>query len=103
MKKVIKKLISKYKEYKNKSTWLDLLNNVLFYTDEYIEDILLASDDFEILDIDSNTNINFICYSNNFIYVPYIDKDCKTNNRFDIYPLSQQGYEFFNRNKPTIH
>ena len=100
---IFNKLINKYKEYKNKSTWLDLLQDSLFYTDEDFDNMLLASDDFENLDVCSNNTINFICYSNDFIYVPYIDKDCKCDNRFDVYPLSENGYDFFDRGKQTTH
>lgn len=98
---MIKKLINKFKNYRNRPTWEELLDDALFYTDESISDLLLYVD-LEVLKTDSKNIINFICYSKDYIYIPYFDK--KSNyNRFEILGLSEEGFKYLDNFRPTLH
>lgn len=86
-------------------TWLESLEEILFFVGENREDFIVYTDMNE-LEKDIVYPINFIAYSNNFIYYAhYNNTDTGDSmNTFKVIPLSEYGYEFLEGNtKHTIH
>lgn len=82
-------------------TWRESLNEILFYTGDSFEDFLAYVD--EDLDVDVAHRINFVGYTNDFIYYPHYNDSDKLNG-FKLLPISQYGYEFIEGNiSRTIH
>lgn len=86
-------------------TWLQALQEILFFTGEKFEDFNAYTSDVD-LDYDIANILNFVAYTDNFIYYAHNDNtdDEEEISGFKLIPLSQKGYDFLEgKDKPTIH
>ena len=86
-------------------TWGESLNEILFFTGENSDDFIAYTSDAN-LEEDIAHKINFVAYTDNFIYYAHYDNtdDEEEVSGFKLIPISQHGHDFLEGNiSKTIH